>query len=48
MVTVLIAILAFIIGVICGAVLLAAVAILAAHDQMKDTPKSKEEWKEVD
>ena len=46
MVTVLIAILAFIIGFICGAVLLAAVAVLAAHDQMTDTPQSKEEWKE--
>lgn len=40
MVTVLIAILTFIIGVISGAVLLAAVAILAAHDSMSDTPKS--------
>lgn len=48
MVTVLIAILTFIIGVISGAVLLAAIAILAAHDPMSDTPKSKEEWKEVD
>lgn len=46
MVTILIAILAFIIGVIGGAVLLAAIAILAAHDLMSDTPKSKEEWKE--
>lgn len=46
MVTVLIAILAFIIGLICGAVLLAAVAVLAAHDQMNDTPLSTEEWKE--
>ena len=46
MVTILIAILAFIIGVIGGAVLLAAIAILAAHDAMSDTPKSKEEWKE--
>lgn len=46
MVTVLIAILAFIIGVISGAILLAVVAILAAHDSMGDTPKSKEEWKE--
>lgn len=46
MVTVLIAILTFIIGVISGAVLLAEVAILAAHDSMSDTPKSKEEWKE--
>ena len=46
MVTVLIAILTFIIGVISGAVLLAAIAILAAHDLMNDTPKSKEEWKE--
>ena len=46
MVTVLIAILAFIIGLICGAVLLAAVAVLAVHDQMNDTPLSKEEWKE--
>lgn len=45
MVTVLIAILAFIIGLICGAVLLAAVAVLAAHDQMNDTPLSNEEWK---
>jgi hypothetical protein len=35
-----------IIGLICGAVLLAAVAVLAAHDQMNDTPLSKEEWKE--
>ena len=42
----LIAILTFIIGVISGAVLLAAIAILAAHDSMSDTPKSKEEWKE--
>ena len=32
--------------VISGAVLLAAVAILAAHDSMSDTPKSKEEWKD--
>ena len=46
MVTVLIAILAFIIGVISGAVLLAEIAILAEHDSMSDTPKSKEEWKE--
>lgn len=46
MVTVLISILAFIIGFICGAVLLAAVAVLAAHDRMTDTPQSKEEWKE--
>lgn len=48
MVTVLIAILAFIVGVISSAILLAAVAILAAHDQMSDTPQSKDEWKEVD
>ena len=46
MVTVLIAILTFIIGVISGTVLLAAVAILAAYDTMSDTHKSKEEWKE--
>lgn len=46
MVTVLIAILTFIIGLISGAVLLAVVAVLAAHDQMNDTPQSKEEWKE--
>lgn len=38
MVTVLIAILTFIIGVISGAVLLAAVAILVAHDSMRVIP----------
>lgn len=48
MVTVLVAILAFIVGIILGAVLLAAVAIVAAHDHMNDTPHSKDEWKGVD
>lgn len=42
-------ILAFILGGICGMILLAVIAIAAAHGCMNDEPpKSKEEWKEVD
>lgn len=50
MLTVVLIILAFILGGICGMILLLAViAIAAAHGCMNDEPpKSKEEWKEVD
>lgn len=49
MLTVVLIILAFILGSICGIILLAVIAIAAAHGCMNDEPpKSKEEWKEVD
>lgn len=54
MLTVVLIILAFILGGICGMILLAVIAIAviaiaAAHGCMNDeSPKSKEEWKEVD
>nr|WP_294018891.1 hypothetical protein [uncultured Lachnoclostridium sp.] len=49
MLTVVLIILAFILGGICGMILLAVIVIAAAHGCMNDeSPKSKEEWKEVD
>lgn len=49
MLTVVLIILAFILGGICGMILLAVIAIVAAHGCMNDEPpKSKKEWKEVD
>lgn len=49
MLTVVLIILAFILGGICGMILLAVITIAAAQGCMNDeSPKSKEERKEVD